>query len=54
MTSSGPVATHRIALMTQIIRLLLTMIPTERGYKLSEEPLPYETAEGLLEDTSMP
>jgi four helix bundle protein len=36
------VATHRIRLLTQIIRLLLTIIPSERGYKLQEEPMKYE------------
>jgi four helix bundle protein len=37
------VATHRIQLLTQIIRLLLTIIPAERGHKLSEAQAPYET-----------
>ena len=37
-----PVALHRIRLLTQIIRLLLTIIPSERGYKLQEEPVKYE------------
>jgi four helix bundle protein len=36
-----PVALHRIRLLTQIIRLLLTIIPSERGYKLQEEPVKY-------------
>lgn len=31
---SEPVAAHRLTLLTQIIRLLLTVIPTERGYKM--------------------
>ncbi len=31
------VATHRIGLLTQIIRLLLTIIPAERGFKMAEE-----------------
>ncbi len=31
------VGKHRMQLMTQIIRLLLTIIPSERGYKLKEE-----------------
>ncbi len=34
---SEVVATHRMQLMTRIIRLLLTIIPAERGYKLAEE-----------------
>ncbi len=36
-----PVALPRIRLLTQIIRLLLTIIPSERGYKLQEEPVKY-------------
>jgi four helix bundle protein len=35
---SERVALHRIRLLTQSIRLLLTIIPSERGYKLHEEP----------------
>ena len=35
------VASHRIQLMTQIIRLLLTIIPVERGYKLAENTALY-------------
>ena len=33
---------HRIRLMTQVIRLLLTIIPSERGYKLAEEGASYD------------
>lgn len=33
---------HRLSLLTQIIRLLLTMIPQQRGRVLREEPLSYE------------
>jgi four helix bundle protein len=33
------VTTHRLSLYTQIIRLLLKMIPNERGYILHEERL---------------
>jgi four helix bundle protein len=40
---SETVAAHRISLLTQIARLLLTIIPAERGYKLREEPTPYDT-----------
>ena len=29
-------------LLTQVIRLLLTIIPSERGYKLHEEAVGYE------------
>jgi four helix bundle protein len=36
------IALHRMQLLTQIIRLLLTIIPSERGYKLQDEPLEYK------------
>lgn len=35
------VSMHRIKLLTRIARLLLTMIPSERGYKMKEEPASY-------------
>lgn len=35
------VAAHRLALQTQITRLLLTMIPDQRGFALGEDPAPY-------------
>ncbi|KAF0179803.1 MAG: hypothetical protein FD161_1145 [Limisphaerales bacterium] len=35
------VSTHRIHLLTEIIRLLLTMVPDQRGTVLREEPTPY-------------
>lgn len=34
---SPTVLTHRLQLLTSVIRLLLTIIPAERGYKLAEE-----------------
>jgi four helix bundle protein len=37
------VAQHRMRLLTQIIRLLMTIIPSERGYKLHEDQAPYTT-----------
>jgi four helix bundle protein len=37
------VAMHRIRLLTQIIRLLLTIIPSERGCKLQDESVSYVT-----------
>jgi four helix bundle protein len=37
------VATHRLRLTTQIIRLLLCIIPAERGNKMEEEPTPYDS-----------
>ena len=43
-----PVTLHRIRLLTQIIRLLLTIIPSERGYKLREEPAKYGRDDAVL------
>jgi len=37
------VAQHRLSLLTQTTRLLLTMIPQQRGRILREQPLPYQT-----------
>jgi four helix bundle protein len=52
---SGAVATHRTQLLTQIIRLLLTIIPAERGYKLREEQAPYDVDTiALLDNPPMP
>ena len=52
---SVTVAMHRIRLMTQIARLLLTMIPAERGYNLKEERSSYEfTDTNLLDDPPLP
>ena len=45
----GTVAQHRLSLLTQIIRLLLTMIPQQRGRILREQPLPYQTDLGHSE-----
>lgn len=44
----GLVATHRMQLMTKIIRLLLTIIPSERGYKLKESPEDYSVDDRVL------
>ena len=40
------VANHRIALLTQVIRLLLKMVPQQRGYKISESKNHYLTGDG--------
>jgi hypothetical protein len=61
------VTKHRLSLLTQIIRLLLTMIPQQRGRILreqracyqteSDEPEPTvdrETLETLLQNVSLP
>ena len=34
---------HRLDLITRIVRLLLTMIPDQRGHVLKEDPPTYET-----------
>ena len=49
------VAAHRIKLLTQIIRLLLTIIPVERRRKLAEEQAVYDTnITDLLDNPPMP
>jgi four helix bundle protein len=51
------VSMHRIRLLTRVARLLLTMIPTERGYKISEDSIPYDTTgdgDILLSHVPMP
>jgi hypothetical protein len=41
--------------LTQIIRLLLTIIPAERGYKLKEERASYDVdLTDLLDNIPMP
>lgn len=35
------VMTHRLNFLTQLVRLLLTMVPDQRGSHLHEEPPPY-------------
>ncbi len=52
---SVTVAMHRIKLLTRIIRLLLTIIPAERGYKLKEEQASYDVdLTDLLDNVPMP
>jgi four helix bundle protein len=55
---SETVATHRIKLLTDIARLLNTIIPSERGYRMSEEPEGYavrpSTDDTLLTAIPMP
>lgn len=48
------VISHRMQLLTSIIRLLLVIIPAERGYKLKEEPSPYLRDESLLNQIPLP
>ncbi|MBI2927815.1 MAG: four helix bundle protein [Verrucomicrobia bacterium] len=40
---------HRIELLTEVIRLLLAMVPDQRGAVLREEPPPYNTSPLLSE-----
>jgi four helix bundle protein len=52
---SEAVAMHRIKLLSRIIRLLLTIIPAERGYKLKEEQTSYDMGPiDLLDNIPMP
>jgi four helix bundle protein len=52
---SEAVVEHRLRLLTDIVRLLLTMIPAERGYKLTEERTVYEVVPtDLLADPPLP
>ena len=38
-----PVSTHRMEMATQVIRLLIKMVPDQRGCKIKEEPSEYLT-----------
>ena len=48
-----PVLDHRMQLLTQITRLLLTIIPAQRGYKLSETPQIYALS-NILNNPPLP
>jgi four helix bundle protein len=49
------VANHRMELLTQIARLLLTIIPAERGYAMKEGSADYSiVSESLLSEPPMP
>ena len=39
-----PVVQHRLQLLSEVIRLLLTMVPQQRGGILREDSIPYDTA----------
>jgi four helix bundle protein len=43
------VASHRMELTTQIIRLLIKMVPDQRGYKIKEDAPEYAVKEPMLE-----
>jgi four helix bundle protein len=52
---SEAVATHRLQLQTRIIRLLMTIIPHERGYKMKEERVDYQAdSPDLLTNVPLP
>jgi four helix bundle protein len=44
------ITTHRLNLLTQIIRLLLTMVPEQRGYTLREASPEYQIHSKDLDD----
>ena len=44
------VAQHRLSFMTEIIRLLLTIIPQQRGGEIREPDPAYEASDGGMED----
>jgi four helix bundle protein len=44
---------HRLEYLTRVIRLLLTMVPQQRGYTLKEEQTIYET-DSVLEKVPLP
>ena len=48
------VANHRMELLTKIIRLLLVMIPNERGFKMKEDSPEYVADAILLNDFPLP
>ncbi len=52
----GPdVTAHRIAVLTEIVKLLLTMVPDQRDCLLKEEGEPYSTsADPLLQNAPIP
>ncbi|MBB4061250.1 four helix bundle protein [Salinibacter ruber] len=43
-------AQHRLSFMTEIIRLLLTIIPQQRGGEIREPDLPYDASDEQVED----
>jgi four helix bundle protein len=52
---SSPVSTHRMRLLTQIVRHLLAIVPAQRGYRLREDTDPYSSVPAdLLDDPPMP
>ncbi|MBN1583909.1 MAG: four helix bundle protein [Anaerolineae bacterium] len=50
----GSVVNHRLDLLTQVIRLLLTMVPQQRGRTLREQPSCYQVRPDHLSDVPLP
>lgn len=44
------VVQHRLSFMTEITRLLLTIIPQQRGGEIREPDFPYEVSDKQMED----
>lgn len=44
------VVSHRLGLLTDVIRLLLTIIPSERGFKMAEQTASYDVGDFLPDD----
>ena len=44
-----PVTSHRLDFLTEIIRLLLTMVPQQRGAVLKENEVPYRVADEVFD-----
>ena len=45
-----PVTSHRLDFLTEIIRLLLTMVPQQRGAALKEDEVPYRVTNEVFDD----
>jgi four helix bundle protein len=51
----GDIANHRMQLLTEVIRLLLTMVPQQRGCVLRDSVMPYQAQPRDAEsDTAVP
>ena len=50
---SEAIVQHRLQLLTEIIRLLLTMVPDQRGYMIREDSEPYLTKMDLAQEVEL-
>lgn len=50
---SDPVSRHRLGLLTQVIRLLITMIPQQRGYVVREPVASYHIKHNAQPDITV-